>query len=71
MSPEIILGGMANLDVTPSRRIITAQTMDEAKAAAYTNDPQTELIILGVTENPAVTTCGWVRHFFETRPNGL
>ena len=39
--------------------------MDEAKAAAYTNDPQTELIILGLSENPAVTTCGWAKHFFE------
>ena len=36
--------------------------MDEAKAAAYTNDPQTELIILGLSENPAVTTA---KHFFE------
>jgi hypothetical protein len=40
--PKIILGGMANLNLTPSRKIITAQTMDEAKVAAYANDPQTE-----------------------------
>jgi hypothetical protein len=47
-----------------SRKIVTAQNMDEARTAAYANDPQTELIILGVSENPAVTTCGWARGFF-------
>ena len=61
---------MANLEPTPSRHIITAQTMDEAKAAAYANDPQTELVILGISENPAVTTCGWARQFFGTKPCG-
>jgi len=33
----------------PSRKIVTAQNMDEAKTAAYANDPQTELVILGLT----------------------
>ena len=40
--------------------------MDEAKAAAYANDPQTELVILGLSENAAVTTCGWARRFFDS-----
>ena len=71
MSPKTILGGMANLESTPSRKIITAQTMDEARAAAFTNDPQTELVILGLSENAAVTTCGWARQFFESKPSGF
>jgi hypothetical protein len=62
---------MANLESTPSRKIITAQTMDEARAAAFTNDPQTELVILGLSENAAVTTCGWARQFFESKPSGF
>ena len=68
---EIILGGMPNLGTTPSRKIITAQTMDEAKTAAYANDPRTELVILGLGDNPAVTTCGWARQFFESKPSGF
>jgi hypothetical protein len=60
---------MANLESAPSRKkVITAQTMDEARLAAYTNEPQTELVILGVSENAAVTTCGWVKSFFENDP---
>jgi len=60
---------MANPETKPSRKVITAQTMDEAKAAAYTNDPRTELVILGISENPTVTTCGWVKNFFDlSRP---
>ncbi len=55
----------------PSRKIVTAQNMDEAKTAAYANDPHTELVILGLTENPAVTTCGWARQFFDTTPTGF
>jgi hypothetical protein len=66
-----MLCGMANLASTPSRHIITAQTMDEARTAAYANEPQTELVILGVSENPAVTTCGWARRFFESSPSGF
>jgi hypothetical protein len=54
-----------------TRKIVTAQTMDEAKAAAYANDPQTELIILGLSDNPSVTTCGWAKRFFETSPNAF
>ena len=61
---------MANPEPTP-RRIVTAQTMDEAKTAAYANEPQTELVILGVSENPAVTTCGWAWRFFESSPSGF
>ncbi len=68
--PRLFLG-MANLDLTPSRKVITAQTMDEAKIAAYANDPQTELVILGVSENPAVTTCGWAKQFFGSKPCGV
>ena len=56
---------MADTGTNPSRKPITAQNMDEAKAAAYANDPQTELVILGLSENAAVTTCGWVRRFFD------
>ena len=40
--------------------------MEEAKAAAYANDPQTELVILGLSETAAVTTCGWARRFFDS-----
>jgi hypothetical protein len=57
---------MADTGTNPSRKLITAQNMDEAKAAAYANDPQTELVILGLSENAAVTTCGWARHFFDS-----
>jgi hypothetical protein len=64
-----MLCGMANLEPMPSRHIITAQTMEEAKVAAYANGPQTELVILGISENPAVTTCGWARRFFESSPS--
>ena len=39
--------------------------MEEAKAAAYANDPQTELVILGLSQNAAVTTRGWARRFFD------
>ena len=56
---------MADGSNNPSRKPITAQNMDEAKAAAYANDPQTELLILGLSENVAVTTCGWARRFFD------
>lgn len=62
---------MANLETTRPRRIVTAQTLDEAKTAAYANDPQTELVILGLSENATVTTCGWAKHFFEKRPTGF
>jgi hypothetical protein len=61
-----ILGVMPDLSPKPPRKLITAQNMEEAKAAAYANDPQTELVILGLSENAAVTTCGWARHFFDT-----
>jgi hypothetical protein len=71
MLPKNILGFMADSQTLPSRKIITAQTMDEAKTAAYANDPQTELVILGLSENAAVTTCGWARRFFENRPSGF
>ncbi len=61
-----ILGPMVD-DRTPlPRKPITALNMEEAKAAAYANDPQTELLILGLSENIAVTTCGWVRRFFDS-----
>ena len=60
-----ILVHMADTGTKPSRKPITAQNMDEAKAAAYANDPQTELVILGLSENAAVTTCGWARRFFD------
>jgi hypothetical protein len=69
--PKNILGVMADLQTPPSRKIITAQTMDEAKTAAYANDPQTELVILGLSENAAVTTCGWAKRFFENVPTGF
>jgi hypothetical protein len=61
-----ILGCMPDLVTKLSRKPITAQNMDEAKAAAYANDPRTELVILGLSENAAVTTCGWARHFFDS-----
>ena len=61
-----ILGRMADESTKPPRKLITAQNMEEAKAAAYANDPQTELVILGLSENAAVTTCGWARRFFDS-----
>jgi len=64
-----ILGCMPNLATNPSHQPITVQNMDEAKAAAYANDPRTELVILGLSENAAVTTCGWARHFFDSGGN--
>ena len=64
--PHDILGRMVDIGTKPSRKFITAQNMDEAKAAAYANDPQTELVIFGMSENASVTTCGWARHFFES-----
>lgn len=64
------LGCMAEVKTTSPRKII-AQNLDEAKTAAYANDPQTELVILGLSENPAVTTCGWAKRFFESRPSGF
>jgi hypothetical protein len=57
---------MSDLATKPARKLITAQNRDEAKGAAYANDPQTELAILGLSENAAVTTCGWARHFFDS-----
>ena len=60
-----ILGRMSDQATKPARKLITAQNMDEAKTAAYANDPQTELVILGLSENVAVTTCGWARRFFD------
>ncbi len=62
---------MADVEKTPLRKVVTAQNMDEAKTAAYSNEPQTELVILGLSENPAVTTCGWAKTFFENRPSGF
>lgn len=53
------------------RKIVTAQNLEEAKTAAYSNEPQTELIILGLADNPSVTTCGWAKRFFEASPNGF
>jgi hypothetical protein len=34
--------------------------------ATALNDSRTELVILGLSENAAVTTCGWARHFFDS-----
>jgi hypothetical protein len=71
MLPKNTLGFMADLQRPPSRKIITAQTMEEAKTAAYAHDPQTELVILGLSDNPAVTTCGWARRYFENVTTGF
>jgi hypothetical protein len=62
---------MADTQTISSRKIITAQNLDEAKNAAYANDPQTELVILGLSENASVTTCGWAKHFFDSRATGF
>jgi hypothetical protein len=51
--------------------IVIAQTVDDAKTAAYANHPKTGLVIFGLSENPAMTTCGWARHFFDNRPNSF
>jgi hypothetical protein len=71
MFPKNILGFMADIQTPSSRKIITAQTMAEAKTAAYAHDPQTELVILGLSENPAVTTCGWAKRFFDSPATGF
>ena len=55
---------MANTGRAPSY-VHHCSEHEEAKAAAYANDPQTELVILGLSENAAVTTCGWARRFFD------
>lgn len=70
-SQKNILACMADAQTISSRKIITAQNLDEAKTAAYTNDPKTELVILGLSENASVTTCGWARHFFDSRATGF
>lgn len=64
------LGGMAETAMLP-RKTITAQGLDEARTAAYANDPQTELVILGLSDNAAVTTCGWAKRYFEQKPSGF
>jgi hypothetical protein len=33
--------------------------------ATALSDPQTKIVIPGLSENAAVTTCGWVRDFFN------
>jgi hypothetical protein len=50
-SAHDILGRMSDPATKATRKLVTAQNMEEAKAAAYTNDPQTELVILGLSEN--------------------
>lgn len=60
---------MAGAKTIPHRKVITAHNLDEAKIAGYANDPQTELVIMGISENPSVTTCGWARQFFESKPS--
>jgi hypothetical protein len=62
---------MAEANSIPHRNVITAQNLEEAKIAGYTNDPQTELVIFGLSENPTVTTCRWARQFFESNPSGF
>jgi hypothetical protein len=69
--PKNILACMADFSTSPRRKSITAQNLEEARTAAYENDPQTELVILGSSENPAVTTCGWAKRFFENVPTGF
>ena len=64
------LGIMAETTMLP-RKTITAQSLDEARTAAYANDPQTELVIVGLSENAAVTTCGWAKRYFEQKPSGF
>jgi hypothetical protein len=44
---------------------INMARMGYSEATAL-NDPRTELVILGLSENAAVTTCGWARHFFDS-----
>ena len=47
---------MPDLTTNP---LVNRSLQDEAKAAAYANYPQTELVILGLSEHAAVTTCGY------------
>ena len=65
--PKNILACMADFSTSPRRKSITTQNLDEAKTAAYENDPQTELVILGSSENPAVTNLRMGETFLRKR----
>ena len=67
LPPEIATTTLPS-DARISERKLEA---NRARAAAYANDPQTELVILGPSENAAVTTCGWARHFFDSASSGF
>jgi hypothetical protein len=47
-----------------SSKMVTIRNLQELKAAAHENDPQTKLLVLGLGE-AIVTTCGQARLFLE------
>jgi hypothetical protein len=53
---------MPNSGTTRSRKMVTIRNLNEMKAAAHENDPQTKLLVLGLGE-AIVTTCGQARVF--------
>jgi hypothetical protein len=44
--------------------MVTIHNLQEMKAAAHGNDPQTKLLVLGLGE-AIITTCGQARMFLE------
>jgi hypothetical protein len=55
---------MPNSGAKRSRKMVTIHNLQEMKAAAQGNDPQTKLLVLGLGE-AIVTTCGQARMFLE------
>ena len=55
---------MPNSGTKRSRKMVTIHNLHEMKGAAYENDPQTKLLVLGLGE-AIVTTCGQARIFLE------
>jgi hypothetical protein len=55
---------MPNSGTKRSRKMVTIHNLHEMRGAAYENDPQTKLLVLGLGE-AIVTTCGQARIFLE------
>jgi len=57
---------MPHFGAKRSPKMVTIRNLNELKAAAQGNEPQTKLLILGLGE-AIVTTCGQARLFLEQR----
>jgi hypothetical protein len=55
---------MPNSGTKRPRKMVTIHNLQEMKAAAQENDPQTKLLVLGLGE-AIVTTCGQARVFLD------